>query len=747
MNWSSISFISWPLALGVAAIAVPALILLYLLKLRRRDMEISTTLLWKKAVQDLQANAPLQKLRRNILLLLQLLVLAALIFALAEPVMKSASFTGTKHVILIDRSASMATLDGSDNPNRRETRLEEAKRQAIEMIESLREPGLIAKATNATGDEAMVIAFDNVSDVRQSFTSDKQKLRAAVESITQSDAPTSMGEAMRLAKAHAPRRIHIENGQSQIIEGLSAGAPISIHLFSDGRVPDADAAKPSPEDSFVFHRIGSEKSGNIGITSVRAQRSYENPSALSFFVGLQNSDPAERTVDVELVVEGSVAGIKQITMPGATKPTSDGAPTSSASPSQPAPSATESNTGANAPTPSDQQKLTPDLNPGVGGVVFNVEREDALLAEIRLRAPTGSAGDLDAFPTDDRVYVNAGPAKKLRVAIVTDGSLFLTAALSGLPLAELKTVSTAEYKALADKGGSLPVDVVILDGILPTASNNVSAAGLPAGRYLILNAVPVPKSANEQSPPPLVDKGKGGNATIVDWQRTHPVLRNVGLDSVFLAETRDVEVRPGSTAVSLARTERGPAIIELSSGATRALIVPSNLDSTTWWRDVSFVVFLASAIDYLGGESLTGATDTPQMGSTISERLPAGATDIRLIAPGETTESTLTPLPDGSVVFGPVRRAGVYRLSWKGPPAPGDIAEGLRTTRRVPANLLDAPESVVASKNQIALASRLVTAADSEAFKGDQRLWPWLLLACAAMLMVEWYVYNKKTHL
>ena len=65
----------------------------------------------------------------------------------------------------------------------------------------------------------------------------------------------------------------------------------------------------------------------------------------------------------------------------------------------------------------------------------------------------------------------------------------------------------------------------------------------------------------------------------------------------------------------------------------------------------------------------------------------------------------------------------------------------------MPANLLDAPESVVASKNQIALASRLVTAADSEAFKGDQRLWPWLLLACAAMLMVEWYVYNKKTHL
>jgi hypothetical protein len=741
MNWSSISFISWPLALGVAAVAVPALILLYLLKLRRRDMEISTTLLWKKAVQDLQANAPLQRLRKNILLLLQLLVLAALIFALAEPVMKSASFTGTKHVILIDRSASMATLDASDNPNRRETRLEEAKRQAIAMIESLREPGLIAKATNAVGDEAMVIAFDNVSDVRQSFTSDKQKLRAAVESITQSDAPTSMGEAMRLAKAHAPKRLHVENNQTQVIEGLSGGAPISIHLFSDGRVPDADAAKPSPEDSFVFHRIGSEKSGNVGITSVRAQRSYENPNALSFFVGLQNSDPAERTVDVELVVEGSVAAIKQVTMPGATKPAADGAnPAATPKPDQPQ--------GANADVSGDeQQRITSDLNPGVGGVVFNVEREDALLAETRLRAPTGSGGDLDAFPTDDRVYVNAGPAKRLRVAIVTSGSLFLSSALAGLPLAELKTVTPTEYKALADKGTTLPADVIILDGTLPAASANAPAAGLPPGRYLILNAVPTPKTASQQSPPPLTDKGKGGNATIVDWQRTHPALRNVGLDSVFLAETRDVDVRPGSTAVTLARTERGPAIIELSSGPTRALIVPFDIGATNWPLDVSFVVFLASAIDYLGGESLAGSTDTPQMGSTISERLPTGATDIRLLGPGETSEATLTPLPDGSVVFGPVRRAGVYRLSWKGPAAPGDLTEGQRAVRRVPANLLDAPESVVASKQTIALASRVVNAAGSDAFKGDQKLWPWLLLACAAMLMIEWYVYNKKTHL
>src|SRR5205809_7573678 len=133
MTWFPKFLNIWPAALA-AAIAIPSLLILYFLKLKRRELAVSSTLLWKKAIQDLQVNAPFQKLRRNLLLLLQLLLLILLCLALMRPVANFKQGAGKLTVILIDRSGSMAAKDVDGG---KRTRLEEAKRLAREIVDSM----------------------------------------------------------------------------------------------------------------------------------------------------------------------------------------------------------------------------------------------------------------------------------------------------------------------------------------------------------------------------------------------------------------------------------------------------------------------------------------------------------------------------------------------------------------------------------------------------------------------------------
>src|SRR5262249_58091985 len=80
---AGMSFLS-PLALLLSALSVP-LLLLYFLKVRRRQMRISSLLLWDPALRDREASTFFQRLQRDPLLLLQILALLALTVALARP--------------------------------------------------------------------------------------------------------------------------------------------------------------------------------------------------------------------------------------------------------------------------------------------------------------------------------------------------------------------------------------------------------------------------------------------------------------------------------------------------------------------------------------------------------------------------------------------------------------------------------------------------------------------------------------
>src|SRR5580700_5900200 len=113
---------------------VGILLLLYLLKMRRRDVRVPATFLWPERVDEVRANALIQRLRPSWLLVLQLLALSMVVLAFARPQTQQRGLAGNATVIVLDASASMSATDV------RPSRFEEAVRIVRDTIQSSR-PG------------------------------------------------------------------------------------------------------------------------------------------------------------------------------------------------------------------------------------------------------------------------------------------------------------------------------------------------------------------------------------------------------------------------------------------------------------------------------------------------------------------------------------------------------------------------------------------------------------------------------
>ena len=133
--------------------AVPAaIILLYFLKLKRQPLEVPSTYLWLKSIEDLHVNSIWQRLRQSLLLFLQLLLVLLAIMSLLRPSWSGEKKLGHRSIFVIDNSASMSATD--IKPGETTTRLDEAKRQVLDLIDQME-----------SGDVAMVISFSNRPNV------------------------------------------------------------------------------------------------------------------------------------------------------------------------------------------------------------------------------------------------------------------------------------------------------------------------------------------------------------------------------------------------------------------------------------------------------------------------------------------------------------------------------------------------------------------------------------------------------
>jgi hypothetical protein len=262
MNWTT-TLPWWPIGL---LLSLPVLVvLLYFLKLRRLPLVIPSTIFWQKAIEDVNANSLWQKLRSNLLLLLQLLFLLAILLAIFRPSRIGNQTAENRCVLLIDNSASMSATDVQPS------RLQQAKELAKEKIASMK-----------AGETAMVVAFADRVEVKQGFTSDRQSLRSALDAIEPTQRPSNLQPAIQAAQALA-----MAISSDTTAPADATGNQSLVHIFSDGGFGKTEGINLE-NITLDFTAVGTQPIDNVAIEAFEVVRSEEQSDQVAAFAKLSN---------------------------------------------------------------------------------------------------------------------------------------------------------------------------------------------------------------------------------------------------------------------------------------------------------------------------------------------------------------------------------------------------------------------------------------------------------------------------
>ncbi len=242
-----------PIGFWLAALAIPIL-LLYMLKLRRKQTQVSSIFLWQQVLREQQANAPWQKLKRNILLILQLLILAALIFALARPAIQARTVASGSVIILLDASASMNTTDVDSS------RFEFARKSIHSLINGL----------NPASSLTLILVGKN-PEILSSAETDKTKMHSILNNaqVTQGRADWQAAFALAVGATQAD------------------ASETTIVIVSDGGLPESGL--PALPGDIQYLPIGTSDN-NLGISALALRATENRPQLFAEVSNYSNTD-------------------------------------------------------------------------------------------------------------------------------------------------------------------------------------------------------------------------------------------------------------------------------------------------------------------------------------------------------------------------------------------------------------------------------------------------------------------------
>jgi len=604
-----------PFALLLGTLAVP-LLLLYFLKVRRRQMRVSSLLLWEAALRDREASTFFQRLQRDPLLILQILALLALTVALARPAVTVMGQGAKRVAIVMDTSASMKATDVPSS------RFGQAQRAALSLLGRLGE-----------GAEVMVIEAGVQPRVVVPFTREHDRVAAALRSLEAHDLPNRLAEGLRTARAL-----------------VGADPRAEIHVFTDGAHPDAAAAQGN--DVRVRWTGVGRRSHNVGITSLAVRRNYFGNYNSQAFFSVGDFSAEQQTLSLRLTLDDETLTERTLTL-----------------------------------DPQVRRAIVVPFSEQRGGV---------------LKLKLDVTDDLDA---DNVAYAVIPAPRTLSVLLVSPGNLFLEKVLQTDPQVKLEVRKPDAYQ-----GGMEGFDVVVVDSVSPPKLGN--------GRFVLVNTVP--------SDVPLEVLGRLDNPTIMDWDRTHPIMRQIDFAKVTIEDA--MRVRPVAAGKTLVEAVGGPLIYALEERDRKALFFGFDLFRTDFPLRVAFPLILSKGLRWLSPVGLDQSSLQLQAGQPILLPVEHGVTTATVRTPSG--RSVRAQVNRGMASFTETDEVGIYT-----------VVTG-RGETKVAVNLMNADESDLTPQPLPTFVEG--PRPESPPVSILRELWPFFVILAVLLFALEGFLYWRR---
>jgi von Willebrand factor type A domain len=620
---------------------------------------------------------------------------------------------GKYYILMIDNSASMSATDVEPN------RLEWAKREALKEIDAASDE-----------DVGMVIVFNSKASTAQSRTNSKDLLRQVVRGIQPTQRPTDIREALMLAANLANLSRSTENEASRPAEedptkartyAPVEGTPTAVHLFSDGRFRDLDQFDLG-NLNVTFHAAGvpgPENVDNVGIVACTAFRDDIDNSKLQVFVRIRNYRPQPvkaLKVELEYRVNGKLdlAPDRVLDLPAREVKQ-------------------EKEPGQDTPTIID--------TPGEGIVIFELKDLDET-ADVILHVRLLNVHD--KFPLDDEAWLVVGVIRKARVLLVGKPNHILKAFFNAEEVAsvtylEPDKLSTDDYLKQALDGA---YDLVVFDRCAPARAEDMPRAntffiGYPPPPWKPVGGAGEGKSVEKLENPP-----------VKDWKRKHPIMTGNGrvdlaaLDTIGISAAFRIDVKdlPPHTPRLLETDSDAALLFTLPRQSftdlvmTFAILNDKNEWNTNWPLMTSFPLFLRNVVYALGNVRDAASEDALRPG------------DEKSIRPDDPRVSQLQVWKAGRLLanlqrgsrsdfsFADTDQVGIYDIVWDN-----------QVQRYFPINLLDADESNIEPRPEFKIGAEEVRAGKTRGMPLE--MWRWFLVLGLVLLLLEWYIYNRRVYI